>query len=303
MQMISIIIPVYNAVSSIQQCLQSVMEQTYTNLEVIVVDDCSSDGCMTIVEKMVSEYHGKIVFCIISLKQNVGPSKARTIGIDTAKGEWIYFLDHDDWLLPDCMTCLMARVQQYTDVQIVFAGAKATNNEYEWMDYTLKTLPDYSNDHAWLQESMLRRFDFGMTLWGKLISTDFIRTNNLYPKSIVHEDEEWNFQASKYIQSAAFVHGNIQMYRVTNNSIMNGHSVNEKIARLYELWNVLIQEIDDHNRPLQIYAIYRYIYINTQQEFYRRKKYLSSLLFLRLAVKSHNAFSFRLLLQSVRCLW
>ena len=95
MKKVSIIIPMYNSAKHIEKCINSVINQTYTNIEIIVVDDNSSDNSAGIIE---SKYDNRIK--IIKLNNNVGAASARNIGIDASTGDLICFLDSDDyWVL------------------------------------------------------------------------------------------------------------------------------------------------------------------------------------------------------------
>lgn len=90
---ISVIIPVYNVEKYIRQCLESVINQTYKNLEIIIVNDGTKDNSMKIVEEYLSDERIKIIN-----KENGGLSSARNRGMEEATGEYIYFLDSDDWI-------------------------------------------------------------------------------------------------------------------------------------------------------------------------------------------------------------
>ena len=95
---ISVIIPVYKVEQYIRQCLDSVIGQTYQNLEIILVDDGSPDGCGMICD----EYAKKDSRVIVVHQENQGVSVARNVGIEMATGEWIMFVDPDDWLELEC---------------------------------------------------------------------------------------------------------------------------------------------------------------------------------------------------------
>lgn len=99
--MISVIIPIYNVASYITDCLQSVINQTYTDLEVLLIDDCGTDDSIQIAERIVKEYKGPIHFRILYQDKNMGPSAARNKGMDVAKGKYISFIDSDDYITPD----------------------------------------------------------------------------------------------------------------------------------------------------------------------------------------------------------
>lgn len=96
---ISIIIPLYNVAEYIEQCLQSVANQTYKGaIECIIVDDCGTDNSVQIVEDFIAHYQGSIQFRLLHHDYNRGLSAARNIGLDNANGDYIYFLDSDDWI-------------------------------------------------------------------------------------------------------------------------------------------------------------------------------------------------------------
>ena len=110
--MVSIIIPIYNVAPYVEQCLQSVMHQTMTaGVECILVDDCGQDNSMELVEQMLAREgysvcsdgtlisnHSPLTFQILHHEHNRGLSAARNTGIEAARGEYLYFLDSDDWI-------------------------------------------------------------------------------------------------------------------------------------------------------------------------------------------------------------
>lgn len=100
---LSIIIPVFNVEKYVQTCLDSVIEQSFRDFEVIVVDDGSTDGSPAICDAAAKQ-DGRI--CVIH-QQNGGLSAARNAGLDIARGEWIGFLDSDDFIMPDMYEKLM----------------------------------------------------------------------------------------------------------------------------------------------------------------------------------------------------
>ena len=97
---VSVVIPMYNTENYISECLESLLNQTLQNFEVIVADDCSTDNSVAVAEKMTSAFAAKnLKLSIIKLKQNSGcPGIPRNIALDFAKGKYIYFLDSDDFL-------------------------------------------------------------------------------------------------------------------------------------------------------------------------------------------------------------
>lgn len=108
MNKVSIIIPVFNAISYLDRCVMSVLEQTYPNIEVILVDDGSTDGSSEICDK-----YTKVKDSVVVLHQkNQGPALARKHGIQIAKGEYVLFVDADDWINKKMIERLMTEVMQ-----------------------------------------------------------------------------------------------------------------------------------------------------------------------------------------------
>ena len=100
--MISVVVPVYNKQNSIKRCIESVLKQSYINWELLLIDDGSTDNSAKIIQPYLKDdrihyYH----------KENGGVSSARNMGIRKAKGEWIIFLDSDDYFLPNALNSLL----------------------------------------------------------------------------------------------------------------------------------------------------------------------------------------------------
>lgn len=108
-EMISCIVPMYNTEPYIERCIRSVLDQSYKNVEVIVVDDGSEDASLEFVKGLSLPHNVKLVE-----KSNGGVSSARNAGMREATGEYIFFLDSDDFLPPDSFKILMDTMKQYS---------------------------------------------------------------------------------------------------------------------------------------------------------------------------------------------
>ena len=98
MPKVSVIIPVYRAVATIVRCVESLLLQTLADLEVILVDDHGGDESLELVKALLANHHRKAMFHFAVTPQNSGPGEARNVGIQLAKGEYVAFLDSDDWV-------------------------------------------------------------------------------------------------------------------------------------------------------------------------------------------------------------
>ncbi|MBQ0143530.1 MAG: glycosyltransferase [Prevotellaceae bacterium] len=317
MMIVSVVIPIYNAAQYIEKCLRSVMNQTVAQcVECILVDDCGEDNSIGAAESFLAKEgycacecgtfvstHSSLTFRIVHHDHNKGHSAARNTGIDVAQGKYIYFLDSDDWIIPDCLEKMLELAIKYPDSQIIFAGATATSGRYNWLDYEKKTLPEYSCDHDWLQLSMLRRFDFGMTCWNKLILRSFILEHNLsFVEGYVHQDEMWNFDLSKHIQSAAFLKQNTYVYNIRDNSTITGASDDVRWKRLFALWYVLLSKLDENNKEIQIRAIAACIIEKTGREIPKHHRMPLFKLFYKLSTQSQGVLSLVLFVQGTLAL-
>ena len=103
--LISIIIPIYKVEPYIVRCIDSVLNQTYRELEVILVDDCSPDKSMTMARDYIeqSSLSKDLQFIYLRHEKNKGLSAARNTGINSATGKYVFFLDSDDEITPDCL--------------------------------------------------------------------------------------------------------------------------------------------------------------------------------------------------------
>ena len=111
--MVSVIIPIYNVEKYLAECIESVINQTFSDLEIILVNDGSTDNCREICEN----YKRKDNRIKLIHKSNGGPSSARNAGIDIAKGDYFTFIDSDDYIMPDMIEQLIY-VSQSTDADI-----------------------------------------------------------------------------------------------------------------------------------------------------------------------------------------
>lgn len=116
---LSVIIPVYNVEKYLRNCLDSVINQTYKNLEIICINDGSPDNSLAILE----EYAAKDERIIVINQENAGVSTARNAGLDRATGEYIAFVDSDDWLEPECFELAITEFEQDEEIDLVSWGA------------------------------------------------------------------------------------------------------------------------------------------------------------------------------------
>ena len=122
-EMISVVVPAYNASATLQRCIESVEAQSYSNLEILIIDDGSTDGTRELAVEL-SEADKRIV--VIS-QANAGRSAARNRGIEAAIGDWVIFLDSDDYLFPNALENLFPTA---ADVDVIWSGYDTPSGRY-----------------------------------------------------------------------------------------------------------------------------------------------------------------------------
>ena len=119
---ISVVVPVFNVAPYVERCIHSIIAQSYPAAECIIVEDASLDDSFNICLRLIDGYSGPTKFIILHHQQNRVLSAARNTGTDAATGDYIYYVDSDDELTPDCLEKLIAPVLNNDDIEMVMGG-------------------------------------------------------------------------------------------------------------------------------------------------------------------------------------
>lgn len=198
MPKVSIIIPVYNVAPYVEWCLQSVLEQTHHQLEIIVVNDASTDNSMDIARRVISRYNRPVRMIEHTLNKGLGA--ARNSGIDVATGEYIMFLDSDDWMDKDYIEQL-AGVVATSPVDMLLAPIASYDNVsqtyYEQRYFIPKPLQGGGGQNPWLITDLdayrtanpLGVYQmFPVVAFGKMYKREIFSAIR-YPEGFIFEDE------------------------------------------------------------------------------------------------------------------
>lgn len=222
---VSIVVPVYNVENYIEKCVDSIIQQSFKNIEIILVDDGSTDRSGDICERLKRK-DSRIV---VLHKKNGGLSDARNMGIDYAKGEWITFVDSDDYVSDNYVQYLMELNQKYgTDISIASYTYISNNKSI-----------DHSNGEEVKMEPqeairrMLLDDGFDMGAWSKMYRTKFFKQIH-FPVGKLFEDSFTTYQIFAEANSISFGSKSIYYYVNRFNSTVNG-SFNEKKFDLIEM--------------------------------------------------------------------
>lgn len=207
---VSIVIPVYKVAAYIGDCLESVWRQTYPSLEVILVNDATPDDSMAQAALWIEKLRGRFEVKVVNHEQNRGLSAARNTGMKEATGDWIYFLDSDDEITPDCIELMVAEVVKHPDVDFVIGNVKFVGATW---DFPLKCKTYVAGNEKILHD--YTTYKWYMMVVNRLYKKTYLLQNNLYFKEgLLHEDELYSFQVATTAQAMAAVYEETYIYKV-----------------------------------------------------------------------------------------
>ena len=225
--LISVIIPIYNVEQYIDECIKSVINQTYKNLEIICIDDCSCDNSIKTLEEYITKDKR---IKLIKHEKNLGLAVSRNTGLAHAKGEYIFFLDSDDYINLDIIEKLYNKI--ITDKSdVVSSSAKAFTKDDD--KNIVERVDNYNNEFQKLSKEGKIQINFGNfdlfddilfhTAWGRLYKSEFLKKNNItiINKNIICEDEGYFVKIMSHFPLVSFIQDIGVMYRIRKNSIIS----------------------------------------------------------------------------------
>lgn len=218
---VSIIVPIYKVEKYLNRCIDSIIDQTYKNLEIILVDDGSPDMSGEIID----EYRKKDSRIISLHKKNGGLSDARNYGMKYVTGEYIFFLDSDDYIKSETIETLINLSLQY-QADIVQGGFYYKYNDYLLYDnryYTEDSKPVILNNKELMYELVLNEKVKNFA-WGKLYKTKLIKDLH-FKKDVLFEDVFWAHNVMRKVNIYVICHKPLTYYVQRNDSIVSNYSV------------------------------------------------------------------------------
>jgi Glycosyltransferases involved in cell wall biogenesis len=215
--LVSVVIPVYNVEAYLPHCINSVRNQSYTNLEIILVDDGSTDSSGAICDDFqLKDSRIKVIH-----KKNGGLSEARNTGIDASVGQFLFFLDGDDWLDTDCISKLYHLLQKTgSDISICNFHKVYIERIPRKKPHSQSKVFEYTNLEA-LEQLAGKKYMQMTVSWGKLIRRGVF--NNIYfPVGKLHEDEFTTYKLLYKAKKVAVTMDRLLYYRQREGSITYG---------------------------------------------------------------------------------
>ena len=213
--MLSVIIPVYNVENYLKKCLDSITTQTLEDIEIICIDDGSTDNSPNILK----EYSKKDKRIKIITKENGGQATARNLGIKEAQGEYIAFVDSDDFIEPTMMEKLYSKAKD-KNLDIAMCKIATYNNQTEeikdnvWY-YMLGVFRDFEKDIFNHQDTKEFTCNIAVTPYNKIYKTSLLKKNNiLFPEGLIFEDEKFFYDTYLRAKRISIIDEFLYYYRI-----------------------------------------------------------------------------------------
>lgn len=240
--LISIIIPVHNSEKYLTQCIDSVRKQTYTNLEIILVDDNSSDGS----EKICDEFAGQDARISVLHRNYNCVSDARNAGLEIAKGSYIGFVDSDDWIEEDMYARLYEIIrEQQADLAICSFKRILENKVQDYADGRVVTL--YGNEIIDSYVTGNNRCLFSPAVWNRLYRREIIGMTR-FPDLHAYEDSVFNDLVMLHAQKAVYINRTFYNYRIQKSSLSHQDINDQNIDEYISSWRSREKNIISHLR-------------------------------------------------------
>lgn len=218
-ELVSVVIPIYNVEKYLEECLNSIINQTYTNLEILCIDDCGTDNSINIL-KVFAEKDKRIK--IISNEKNIGLGATRNNGINNASGKYIYFIDSDDFIDLNYIEQLVLEIEK-NQVNVV-----CNNKILKYYDNNLNKNKFIKTEKDFILNTKLNWDDgflknMSISAWCKLYNLKFLKENKIYfaENKLIFEDFYFIFLLNTKIKIISFIYNSTYYYRQRENSLIN----------------------------------------------------------------------------------
>lgn len=224
-ELVSIVVPVYNVKEYLKTCIESARRQTYPNLEIILVDDGSSDGS----EKIVDEFASQDERVYVLHQKNQGLSVARNVGVQSSKGEYVFLLDADDFLREDAIE-IMVQTRKETGASLVVCNHTEVDEKQDQLENSSdKTVTLVSGKELLAKEDTI----LPIVAWGKLYPREVL-ISYPYPQGKLHEDEFVTYKILYSQKKVAVLSEKLYAYRQRKSGITGSGFCKKRYQDLVE---------------------------------------------------------------------
>lgn len=252
--LISIIVPIYNVEKELSRCVDSILKQTYKNIQIILVNDGSKDNS----PKICEEYKKKDLRVNVIHKNNGGLSDARNCGIDLAIGQYILFVDSDDYLeLDSCERFINSLGKKRVDI-VIGEAKKINGKNISFLKHTNLIEGRVYSSEEYIEQA-IRNFEWYAPVWLNMYRREFLLENSLYfKKGILHEDMQILPKLFLKAKDVLYMNYCFYNYDIREGSITQSRIKSKNIddlMNIYEEWKSTFNKIDNIKLKRLLYGI------------------------------------------------
>jgi len=245
---LSIIIPVFKVEAYIKRCLQSVMSQTWKEddieIECLLIDDCTPDNSMLLAKQLIADYEGNIRFVCLQHEKNSGLSAARNTGLKAATGDYVFFMDSDDYLKPDSIAAFTHAIVSHQDVDVFLAQIEKVQNHSILLAKIHEPTIIVERDEV--LKSMLVG-DIYIEAWNKFIRRSLLTEHQIsFIEGIYFEDVTWSYQLYSHAQKVMMIPQVTYVYDYNPSGIMAQSVEDKRLEKVLRSFAVILQYLLDH---------------------------------------------------------
>ncbi len=259
-KLVSIIIPVYNVDKYLNECLESILKQTYSNLEVIVIDDGSTDESLEICCSFAAkDKRFKVIH-----QNNSGVSSARNTGLNIMTGDYILFVDSDDFIDQNMVEILVEAIEKNDKTDAVFCGYKEFDDKSGTI---IREVMPISSKLVKRNDGVAGIFEeYSTMLWNKLFRSTLIDEKNLFDITLkIGEDELWMIDSLKKANNIMLIGTPLYYYRSRSEGASKGQYFSDAKWTDYESQKKVLKSIKEYDSEILVLYAQERLYYTGQE--------------------------------------
>ena len=277
MAKVSVIIPIFNGEKYITKTLSSVLNQTFKDFEVICINDQSKDSSLEILEEF-SKKDSRIK--VINNPHNMGAALTRNVGIDLAEGEYIYFLDADDYIDEKYLECMVDKIEQEKCDIVLNMSIQSESNGIV-SQFKHPSMPKIDPNGEYL-DKITTIHDAPCFIWARIYRKSFLNKYDLRFLDIhATDDVVFNAITDMYVEKTFIFYGEKYHYTVNNTSVTGiAKSVDDRDYQHIKAHSMIYDYLKKHNEldsRLKLFRVYPFMKVDTEEKFLFYKKFFEKI--------------------------
>lgn len=251
---VSVIVPVYKVEKYINVCIESIVKQTYSDLEIILVNDGSPDNCPLICD----EWKSKDSRISVIHQKNMGVSAARNSALMQMTGDYVLFVDSDDWIAKNMIEVLVKKMEESKEIDAVFCGYFEIDDDGQ----KIRTVNPKHTGVVSRNEGIESIFDaYGTVLWNKMFRADLLKEKVLFDLELkIGEDELWMIDVLKNAKKICLYNESLYYYRRRLEGASNDYRLNSRRLSEIVAQQKAILSVSDYNSDLLVNIVESRLY-------------------------------------------